>query len=129
MSELLSAEGAVTENIVGLFKHGELKPRIGYYYIDMELGTFTLEAYITGTLNGDIGGINWGCLSDCRSVVVQRDCSPIARLQNWCTIGIHIASGLKYIHSCRYVHRDLKPGNGSRPKQPLELIISFIFLP
>jgi len=127
MSELLSAEGAVTENIVRLFKHGELKPPIGYYYIDMELGTFTLESYITGTLNAGIGGIDWGSLSDRSPVVVQRDCSPIARLQNWCTIGIHIASGLKYIHSCRYVHRDLKPANGSYSKQPRKLIISSVF--
>jgi len=121
MSELLRADGAVTENIVGLFKHGELRPPNGYYYIDMELGTFTLEAYLREKLNADIGGLDWGSLSDRSPVVVQRDCSPIARLQNWCTIGIHIASGLKYIHSCRYVHRDLKPANGSSPKQPTKI--------
>lgn len=99
-------------NIVSIIRHGQLESRDDYYFIDMELGFFTLETYIKSSFDSISQDIDWVSLQACSPVIVQRDCSPIAKIENWCTIGAHIALGLKYLHSHRYVHRDLKPANG-----------------
>lgn len=113
MSELVCVGESAPLNIVTILKHGKLKSVKGYYFIDMELGAFTLETYISSYYDSADRTIDWASLQDLSPVVIQRNSSPIASLQNWCTIGSHIASGLKYMHSHRYIHRDLKPANGS----------------
>ena len=87
----------------------------------MELGAFNLEDYIGSQFSSvevpDLG-IDWAC---CRSPsLVPRNCSPITRLKNWCTIGAHIVSGLSYMHSLRYVQPDLKPANGTNQNKASE---------
>jgi serine/threonine protein kinase len=114
MSKLLSAgPEPASQNIVIILKHDRLKPGTGYYFIDMELGMFTLDAYLAAHLTKEDKGINWASLQNSAPVIVQKGCSLIEKIQSWCEIGSHIASGLKYIHANRFVHRDLKPANGT----------------
>ena len=114
MCDLLNINEFKTLNIVKILRHGQLKPTKGYYFIDMDLGAFTLASYIASYFDSSRQDIEWASLQDCSPVVVQRNCSPTTKLENWCSVGAHIASGLKYMHSCRYVHRGLKQENGSR---------------
>lgn len=37
----------------------------------------------------------------------------IGRMRDLWTIGKHIVLGLEFLHQQEYVHRDVKPGNGS----------------
>jgi serine/threonine protein kinase len=114
MCDLVNLSESKTLNIVTILRYGHLKPIKGYYYIDMDLGAFTLANYTASYFDSSRQDIEWASLQDSSPVVVQRNCSPTAKLENWCTIGAHIASGLKYMHSHRYVHRDVKPENGSQ---------------
>lgn len=123
MSLLKDSTDCTSQNIVIILKHGELKLPFGYYhFIDMELGDFDLDTYIRAHFRDEVNGVDWASLHGAAPAVVQKDCSPIERLQNWCTIGAQIASGLEYMHSCRIVHRDLKPANGTRYHTKLILI-------
>jgi len=115
MSELASTERTENLNIVTILRHGRLQGVFRYYFIDMELGAFTLEDYIRSQFTSTELGFDWSFLATPDLSVVQRNCPPVVRLENWCTIGVHITSGLKYMHSHRYVHRDLKPANGIQP--------------
>ena len=112
MSELASAS-VQKDHIVTILRHGQLKPLKSLYFIDMELGFFTLETYILYSFGSATPSIDWDSLRGCSPVIVQQNCSPIARLENWCLIIAHIASGLSFMHSHHYVHRDLKPANGN----------------
>lgn len=112
MVELSRCDDSVHQNIVAVFRHGRLKPTNLYYYIDMELGDFTLENYLSSFFSIRDTKIDLASMSNCNGVVVQRDCSPAEKMQNLWTIGVHIASGLEFVHSRKYVHRDLKPANG-----------------
>lgn len=112
MSELVSAGKSGYRNIITILRHGQLKP--AGYFIDMELGDFTLESYIYSYFGSSDHNVNWASFQGRGPVVVEKNCDTIASLENWCTIGCHIASGLDHIHSLKYVHRDLKPANGSQ---------------
>lgn len=110
MSELCRSDKTEDINIVKILRHDTLPGAKGCYFIDMELGAFTLEDYIKsyfGTVDLDV---DW---SSCKPAIVPWNCSALTRIENWCTIGTHIATGLSYMHSRRYVHRDLKPANGN----------------
>jgi serine/threonine protein kinase len=119
MSELMSKDEFSACNIIEILNHGQLEPSAGYnfnYFIDMELGMFTLGTYITACFDPETREIvNWGCLRDCSPAIVGCDCPPVERIQNYCFIGVAIASGLKYMHSRGLVHLDLKPANGNEP--------------
>jgi serine/threonine protein kinase len=98
------------ENIVDILRHGRLND---WYFIDMELCEFDLYEYIahhhTDTISPAVAAID---TTSTLTVIVNKDCSAIVRIQNMWTIGGHIASGLKFMHTYKVVHRDMKPRNG-----------------
>jgi serine/threonine protein kinase len=106
-------------NIVHILRHNWLPNSFNrWYYIDMELCSFSLEVYISMHKQSDpfilqstlgppeINPKNW-------PVVCEPGCSLTQRFFNMWTIGSHIASGLQHLHAQKCVHRDLKPGNGT----------------
>jgi hypothetical protein len=109
----LSANGG-HRNIVGVLKHGWMENSRNLYFIDMELCDVNLADYIHY-----LRGV-WPSVFDMETiktktpVYVDKDCSWSTRTHNVFIIGRHIAEGLEFIHSMHYVHRDLKPCNGTQ---------------
>ena len=91
------------ENIVILLGHGPFPN--DQYYIDMELCALTLHSYIVDDYKSAFGIDNY-------LDPVQSD-STLTCMSMWGILS-HIASGLKFIHGLGYVHRDLKPKNGTK---------------
>ena len=94
------------ENIVRVFRHGELTPSSSYYFIDMELCDMNLEQYLSGSYNPLVV---FGLMGRVRPENSQEE----AKLQITWDIITQIAEGLDYVHSHNLVHRDLKPRNGT----------------
>lgn len=99
------------QNIIGILDHGWLRGMFKVYFIDMELGQFTVAEYIDyfkgiKTPNPDID------FPMCFPYLVRSDCTIDDRIRNMWAIGKHIAGGLNFMHSSGIVHRDLKPCNG-----------------
>jgi serine/threonine protein kinase len=92
------------ENLVTIIHHGWFT-QSSMYFIDMELCRFNLDEYIKNEVEPDI------FLSD-----NPRLLGVIFQERNLChtwDIMEQICSGLHFIHSCKQVHRDLKPRNGT----------------
>lgn len=106
-------EGGGHPNIVNILKHGWLGDVGGIYFIDMELADLTLSQYISYTFDRESFPIEITPTHLFKTALAHRDCSDIERLRNIWTIGIHIASGLEFMHAQGHVHRDLKPPNGT----------------
>lgn len=99
------------ENIISILDHGWLKGSFKVYFIDMELGQFTLADYIDYLKGSKIlEGIPVSDFSD--SVFFPQESTFQTRMHNMWVIGRHIADGLNFMHTRGYVHRDLKPTNG-----------------
>ena len=86
-------------HIVEVLRIGELR-NSSDYFIDMELCDLNLADYIYSETPRD--GLPF----------YNKVASPPLRAQQIWYVLIHIASGLKFMHSIRMVHRDLKPANG-----------------
>lgn len=102
-------------NIVEVINHGRLDSWSNDYFIDMELCDLTLRDYmdylqdkITLTLISTEGAP----ISN-PPIFEDKVNTPFARIRNTWAIGLHIASGLEFLHRHKYVHRDLKPRNGT----------------
>jgi serine/threonine protein kinase len=112
-------------NIVHIWAHGWLRGSGGLYFIDMDLGEFTLGAYIK-YLHHDGSSrpkINPNVM---KSGVCVREDSNTRRAHNLWVIGGHIAGGLQFLHQQGQVHRDLKPNNSlSRFKALLSVVLYF----
>jgi serine/threonine protein kinase len=114
MMELLGSCESAHSNITIIFRHGQLGLTNMYYFMDMELGHFTLGTYITSIFNSTDVTIDWASMQNCGPVLARPDSLPLEKLQNIWTIAVHIASGLEFMHARKYVHRDLKPANGNQ---------------
>jgi len=103
------------KNIIEVFDHDWLKGSINVYFIDMELGDFTLADYIA--YHGDQlkPSVEFDARQVCLPVFLRRGCSRNQRMLNAWTITSHIAEGLEFLHTHHHVHRDLKPSNGMSP--------------
>ena len=90
------------ENLVLVLQHGWLASS-PFYYIDMELCEANLENYLHGeTLTYDTctNPRFLGAIFEKRGICHTWD------------IMHEISLGINFIHSCKQVHRDLKPRNG-----------------
>jgi len=100
------------KNIIEIIEHGWLKGSVNVYFIDMELGDFTLADYIDYHNSEANPSINLDVWQVSMPVVILRGCSPNQRVQNMWGIASHIVGGLEFLHMHNHVHRDLKPSNG-----------------
>ena len=89
-------------NIVQVIHHGRLDFS-SYYFVDMELCDWNLNAYIYHS--------RLQTLSVARPHFVNALIRSIRNNEIW-NIMKQITSGVDFIHRHRQVHRDLKPANG-----------------
>jgi serine/threonine protein kinase len=90
------------QNLVIVLRHGWLSSS-PFYYIDMELCEANLEHYLHGKTSGYDTCNNprfLGAIFETRGICHTWD------------IMHQISLGIDFIHSCKQVHRDLKPRNG-----------------
>jgi serine/threonine protein kinase len=99
-------------NIIEVFDHGWLKGSVNVYFIDMELGDFTLADYIDYHGNVSKSSFDFSAIQASIPVLLDRNCTLIQRMHNSWSIASHIAEGLEFLHMHHQVHRDLKPSNG-----------------
>ena len=98
------------ENIVQILKHGWLGSPHNYFFIDMDLCASNLHDYIYGERSIPVDSDMQCSLKN--PAYVSRDGSLLVKMRNVWTIMSHLANGLKFIHSQKQVHRDIKPRNG-----------------
>jgi serine/threonine protein kinase len=90
-------------NLVAILDHGRIA---GFCYIDMEICNGNLEDYIKGIRPRRFEG-SLNPLFDAFGI------EHIGEIATIWDIMEQISSGLCFIHSCREVHRDLKPRNST----------------
>ena len=106
------------QNIIRILDYGALRGELNTYYIDMELGDFTLMDFIVYQRDNTHSSAR----TEIRTLVTRdypRLVDSDARkrdvnlfIANICAIGQDLAEGLEFMHSQKLVHRDLKPSNG-----------------
>lgn len=106
------------ENVVQVIDHGWLSRHTDMYY-DMELCDANLYNYLSADWDEDQKKkMPW--FTDVNEL------GKLARgLQIW-NIMIDISAGINFIHSKRFIHRDIKPRNGIMASWPITLILSSV---
>jgi serine/threonine protein kinase len=127
MKDILAA--GKNENIVGICDHGWKTNEyfgidVDVYYIDMEYCDFTLEDYIKYHRDEFDLSIAIETVPVSNPVIIAKNCSALARVENTWTIGGHIALGLEYMHANGIVHKELKPSHGTLNLEIERLICS-----
>lgn len=104
-------------NIIEILNHGWLKGSLNVYFIDMELGSCTLTAYIA-SMNpaNNFTDDSVKNIPSSDSTFVTKFCPNSRRMENMWLIGAHISRALEFMHRHALVHRDLKPSNGTFSK-------------
>jgi serine/threonine protein kinase len=87
--------------VISVFRHGWLLKN-SLYFVDMELGAFSLRDFINSRIKSAIGP----SFLDPRPIHDELRC-----LKFWC-IFKQVVQGLQFIHREKEVHRDMKPENG-----------------
>ena len=107
---------AAHRNIVSILDHGKFDDWTRDYFIDMELCDGTLRNYIDYHYHKtsiEPTPVSFNSIPAFPPIFVQRDCDLLMRLRNMWAIGVHMASGLEFLHVHNLVHRDLNPCNGT----------------
>jgi serine/threonine protein kinase len=100
------------QHIIHIWAHNWLGGAGGTYFIDMDLGEFTLSDYIKYLHQQRSSSIQIDPTLMKAGVCVPNDSSTEKRAENMWLIGCHISRGLEFMHALKHVHRDLKPNNG-----------------
>src|SRR5271154_203538 len=70
------------KNIIQVFDHGWLKGSVNVYFIDMELGAFTLAEYIDYHGSGVKSSIDFDAIQASMPVFLPRNCTMNQRIHN-----------------------------------------------
>src|SRR5271155_2854199 len=98
-------------NLVRILRDGPLEVST-YHYIDMELCNLSLKTYIHDE-RPKFPSSPQSLPSLTGPSFVEKDCPVELKIRNVCTIMSHISSGIEFLHRHGYVHRDMKPENGT----------------
>jgi len=113
ISEKLCGKGE-HPNLIQIFRHGWFPDR-SYYYIDMELGEFSLDRFIAiiKPRRASLKGLSKSARNYLKSNTTVIDHHYGLTLTGILKIMSDITSGIAFIHSRNMVHRDLTPRNGT----------------
>ena len=105
------------QNMVRMLDHGWLESVYNCYFIDMELCDLTLHDYIAYHHDKPLPeGLAFDMVSvwdELGPVFLASESAGGTKIHNAWVIGTHIARGLEFMHTHKFVHRDLKPKNGT----------------
>jgi serine/threonine protein kinase len=96
-------ESVAHENVVAVYRHGNLVNSPAVYFFDMELGEFNLETYIPHLWEPT--SLEKVTLVDQSTLIVKLE----SRIKYIWAIMSQIPKGVAFIHQQKEVHRDLKP--------------------
>ena len=103
----LCLESVAHENVVAVYRHGNLVKSPAVYFFDMELCKFNLETYIPRLWEST--SLEKVALVDQSPLVVKLE----SRIKYIWAIMCQIAKGVAFIHRQKEVHRDLKLRNSN----------------